>query len=392
MSLNVAILSYSSAKYKSNRLIIEAGKNHNVFVINPNDLVFYLSDIDGKNRVYLKKKGVLEQLPRIDVLMPRLASQISLCANIIDFFASKGVFSLMNGDILKICSSKWRSLVLANNFNIKVPKTFLFSKFDSQNIDTVIQSLKFPVILKLLSGSQGVNVMKFSDKSALLTTAETFQKQGTAFILQQMIKTKGKRQSDVRAITVGNKCVASMKKTVQNSNSEFRSNLSLNGKGESYVPSERELIFISKVCDAFAGAVTLGIDYIIDENDEIYFLEANSNYGTKFLQYNENFFVHLFAFIELEFEKFKKSEKTKSENQKETNILYEVIENLKSELTKKENLISEILENERIKSLFNSLKGKSLSYIDTEKIEKEIKITKPKQIIEMMTNMLEIEK
>jgi hypothetical protein len=50
------------------------------------------------------------------------------------------------------------------------------------------------------------------------------------------------------------------------------------------------------------------------------------------------------------------------------------------------------LENEKMKNLFRSLKGKKLGYIDSEKKEKEKKIMKPKDIIEMMTNMLEIEK
>jgi hypothetical protein len=45
-----------------------------------------------------------------------------------------------------------------------------------------------------------------------------------------------------------------------------------------------------------------------------------------------------------------------------------------------------------MKNIFSSLKGKQLGYIDSEKKEKKIKIIKPKQIIEMMLDMIEIEK
>jgi hypothetical protein len=77
---------------------------------------------------------------------------------------------------------------------------------------------------------------------------------------------------------------------------------------------------------------------------------------------------------------------------KENSFLYEEIQNLKKELTKKENLLNEIFDNEKMKNLFRSLKGKLSGYTDSEKKEKKIKITKPKQIIEMMIDMLEVEK
>jgi hypothetical protein len=59
--MNIAILSYSSEKYKSNKLIIDEGKkrNHNVFVLNPNNLVMYLSQKEGVNRIYTNKNGIL---------------------------------------------------------------------------------------------------------------------------------------------------------------------------------------------------------------------------------------------------------------------------------------------------------------------------------------------
>jgi glutathione synthase/RimK-type ligase-like ATP-grasp enzyme len=60
-------------------------------------------------------------------------------------------------------ASKWLTLLKANEFGIKVPKTFYCSEFNSENLDTYIDSLKLPLILKLNRGSQGIGVMKFSE-------------------------------------------------------------------------------------------------------------------------------------------------------------------------------------------------------------------------------------
>jgi hypothetical protein len=44
-----------------------------------------------------------------------------------------------------------------------------------------------------------------------------------------------------------------------------------------------------------------------------------------------------------------------------------------------------------MKNLFRSLKGKDLGYVDSEKNDKKIRISKPQHILEMTINMLKIE-
>jgi ribosomal protein S6--L-glutamate ligase len=394
--MNIAILSYSSERYKSNKLIIDAGKkrNHNVFVLNPKHLVLYLSDKEFCSRIYSTANGVLERLPKIDCVIPRLSDVSS--AHIIDFFTNNlGVYSTINSDSIRVCNKKWLTLMKANayDYGIKVPKTIYCSDFKSENLDSYIQSLGMPLILKLDKGSQGVGVMLFSEKQALKTTAETFSKQGTPFILQEMIATKGK-QHDFRTIVIGNECVATMKKTV-NGRNEFRSNLARKGTSEPYELREKERLFCLKVAQSIGGdgGGTFGIDWMVNQDGEPVLIEVNSNYGTKIIDVvGHNFFEDLFFHIEIVVEDLKKLRKQKDSEKKENNILYEEIENLKNDLIKNQNLISEILENEKMKNIFSSLKGKKLGYIDSEKKEKEKKIMKPKDIIEMMIDMLEIEK
>jgi hypothetical protein len=277
--------------------------------------------------------------------------------------------------------------VKANENGVKVPKTY-FSNFRSQNLDAFIESLKLPIVLKLEKGSQGGGVMLFYEKQGLKTTAETFTKQGTPFILQEMIKTKGK-QHDFRTIVVGNECVASMKKTVHGNN-EFRTNLARKGTAEPYELSIKEQEFCLKVAKAI-GADTCGIDWMLQDGEPV-LLEANSNYGTQIIDVlKHNFFDDLFFHIEIAVADFNAQKKQKAEAQKENKFLFEEIEYLTNELSKKEKLLNEILKNEKMKKVFKSMKGTMLGYTDSEKKIKQKKIMKPQDIIQMMTDMLEIE-
>jgi ribosomal protein S6--L-glutamate ligase len=396
--MNIAILSYSSANYKSNRQIIQAGRkrNHNVFVLNPNNLVLYLSQKEGVNRIYTNKNGILKRLPKIDALIPRVATNVSHCASIIDFFTNNlEVYSTQSGESIKICSSKWLTLLKANEFGIKVPKTFYCSEFNSENLDTFVDSLGLPLILKLNRGSQGIGVMKFSDKTSLKTTAETLSKQGTSFLLQEMIKSKGNgnRQVDFRTIVINQSdCIVTMRKTANNSN-EFRSNLARKGIAEPYELTENERQFCIKASQSI-GSDFCGIDWMKSEKDlkTPILLENNSNVGTKIIDVvGHNFFDELFFHIEMAVADLNEEKKKRSLENKETNHLLQQIEILQTELDKKENLLNELLENEKMKNLFRSLKGKDLGYVDSEKNDKKIRISKPQHILEMTINMLKIE-
>jgi len=140
------------------------------------------------------------------------------------------------------------------------------------------------------------------------------------------------------------------------------------------------------------GADTCGVDWMIQDGEPI-LLEVNSNYGTKVIDVvGKNLFNDMFFHIEMAVADLNEEKKKKSLEIKENSFLYEEIQNLKNELNKKENLLNEIFYNEKMKNLFRSLKGKLSGYTDSEKKEKKIKIIKPKQIIEMMLDMIEIEK
>jgi RimK family alpha-L-glutamate ligase len=392
--MNIAILSYSSSSYKSNRLIIQAGKkrNHNVFVVNPNNLVLYLSEKEGVNRIYTNKNGILERLPKIDALIPRVASNVSHCASIIEFFTNNlGVYSTQSGESIRVCSSKWLTLLKANEFGIKVPKTIYCADYKSENLESQAETLGFPIILKENFSSQGKGLIQVTNLTTLINITETLNKNGKPFILQQKIHTK-KRQHDFRTIVIGKtNCVVTMKKTV-NSSKEWRTNLSKKGIAEQHQLTEEQRKFCIKVAHTIDSDVC-GLDWMTDDNrnGECVLLENNSNFGTKIIDVTYNFFDDLFLHIEVAVEDFKKLKKQKDDKKKESNFLLGEIDAFRNELNKKSKVLSEILDNEKMRSLFEKCKGKELKYFDAESKQKEITIRHRKDIIHMMTNMLQIE-
>lgn len=392
--MNIAILSYSSANYKSNRLIIQAGKkrNHNVFVLNPNNLVLYLSEKEGVNRIYTNKNGILERLPKIDALIPRVASNVSHCASIIEFFTNNlGVYSTQSGESIRVCSSKWLTLLKANEFGIKVPKTIYCADYKSENLESQAETLGFPLILKQNFSSQGTGLIQIPNFTTLTNVTETLNKNGKPFILQQMIQTKGK-QHDFRTIVIGKtNCVVTMKKTVNNSK-EWRTNLAKKGIAEQYQLTEEQRQFCISVAHTIDSDIC-GIDWMTDDNrnGECVLLENNSNFGTKIIDVTYNFFDDLFFHIEVAVEDFKKLKKQKDDKKKESNFLLGEIDDFRNELNKKSKVLSEILDNEKMRSLFEKCKGKELKYFDAESKQKEITIRHRKDLIHMMTNMLQIE-
>lgn len=393
--MNIAILSYASANYKSNRQIIQAGRkrNHNVFVLSPNNLVLYLSEKEGVNRIYTNKNGILERLPKIEVLIPRVAKNISHCASIIEFFTNNlGVYSTQSAESIRICSSKWLTLLRANEYGIKVPKTIYCSDYKSENLESQAETLGYPVILKENFSSQGAGLISISNLSTLLNVTETLNKNGKPFILQQMIHTKSK-QHDFRTIVVGrNNCVVTMKKTV-NGSKEWRTNLARKGIAEPYELTEIERQFCLKVAQTIDSDIC-GIDWMKpDDNSSPILLENNSNMGTKIIDVvGHNFFEDLFFHIEVAVQDFNKLKKQKDENQKQSNLLFQEVETLTKELTKKENLLNEIFDNEKINSLFRAIRGKQLGYTDSQGKEKEKKVMKKKDLVLIMVDMMVIEK
>ena len=113
-------------------------------------------------------------------------------------------------------------------YKIPMPNTYVLSTIGTAK--KILKQVKYPVIIKFPHGTQGKGVMfaeSFAAASSMLDAIETLKQ---PFLIQEYIETEG---SDIRAIVVGDKVVAAMKRKAVPE--EKRANIHAGGKGEPLV-------------------------------------------------------------------------------------------------------------------------------------------------------------
>ena len=113
-------------------------------------------------------------------------------------------------------------------YKIPMPNTYILSTIGAAK--KILGKIKYPIIIKFPHGTQGKGVMfadSFAAASSMLDAIEGLKQ---PFLIQEYIETES---SDIRAIVVGNKVVAAMKRKA--AGEEKRANIHAGGKGEPIV-------------------------------------------------------------------------------------------------------------------------------------------------------------
>jgi len=111
-------------------------------------------------------------------------------------------------------------------FKIPQPQTYLAAT--TRAAKNILKTITYPVVMKLPAGTQGRGVMfadSYASASSMLDALDTLKQ---PFIIQEYIETGG---VDIRAIVVGDKVAASMKRHAVMG--EKRANIHAGAKGES---------------------------------------------------------------------------------------------------------------------------------------------------------------
>jgi RimK family alpha-L-glutamate ligase len=142
----------------------------------------------------------------------------------------------------------------------------------SKSIDSVIEGFDFPVIIKSSAGRQGKGVFLVNSKDELVRKVEELEDVVPSFIIREFIPNDG----DVRIFTVGYKAIGAMKRT-PTKKGEFRSNISVGGKGEKFdlgkYPQVKDVA--EKISDLTKTEIA-GVDIMINkETGDPYILEVN---------------------------------------------------------------------------------------------------------------------
>jgi ribosomal protein S6--L-glutamate ligase len=114
-------------------------------------------------------------------------------------------------------------------FKIPMPTTYLSSSPTAAK--KILEKVNYPIIFKFPSGTGGKGVMyaeSYPAASSLMDALETLRQ---PFLIQEYIETGGE---DIRAIVVGDRLVAAMKRKAVMG--EKRANIHAGGEGEAFLP------------------------------------------------------------------------------------------------------------------------------------------------------------
>ncbi|MFC1706763.1 30S ribosomal protein S6--L-glutamate ligase [Planctomycetota bacterium] len=266
--MKIAILSRKASLYSTKRLkegIEEAG--HDARVIN---YARCYMNITAHKPVVLYDGKPLDDF---DAIIPRIgASHTFFGTAVVRQFEMMGVYCVNGSQPIERARDKLRSLQLLAREGIGLPVTaFANRPKNVQGLTEIVGGA--PLVIKLLSGTQGVGVVLAETKRSAESVIEAFGGARVNVLVQEFItEAKG---ADIRAFVVGERVVAAMQR--KGAPGEFRSNIHRGGKAEKIklTPEERSTALRSAKT---MGLKVAGVD-VLRSNHGPVVMEVNSSPG-----------------------------------------------------------------------------------------------------------------
>lgn len=241
-------------------------------VIKPEDVDLIVTREDRKS---MRLDGQIVDLPAF--LLPRMGSTTTYFAlSVIRHLERLGVHSFNSAQSVDTVKDKLFTQQILAQQNLPVPKTMLV-KFPV-DVELVDKNLGFPVVVKTLTGTQGMGVFLSENKQSfedLMQLMETTEKSGKKvnIILQEYIKSSHGR--DLRVFVIGGRAVACMERKAIDGN--FKANFS-RGAQVTKFKMTHEISWLSTETARIMGLEIAGIDLLFD-GDHFKICEANSSPG-----------------------------------------------------------------------------------------------------------------
>jgi len=266
--MKIAILSRNKKLYSTQRLIEAANsRGHQAIVVD--FLRCYMNIASHKPTIHFHGK----ELNNVDAVIPRIGSSVSFYgAAVVRQFEMMGILSLVKSVGITRAQDKLHSLQMLSCKGIGLPVTGFANRPDE--IEDLIRMVGgAPLVIKLLSGTQGIGVVLAETKQAASSVIEAFMGLKANILVQEYIEeAKG---ADIRCFVIGNKVVAAMERKAKSG--EFRSNLHRGGSSRliKITPEERSTAVRSA---KILGLSVAGVD-ILRANHGPVVMEVNSSPG-----------------------------------------------------------------------------------------------------------------
>ncbi|MBM7517332.1 RimK family alpha-L-glutamate ligase [Nocardioides nitrophenolicus] len=221
--MKLAILSRAPRSYSTQRLRTAAlDRGHQVKVLNT---LRFAIDLSG-DEPDLQFRG--KQLSDYDAVLPRIGNSITYFGTaVVRQFEQMDVYTPNTANGIANSRDKLRATQILSRHNIGMPAT-TFVRDRADVIPAIERVGGAPVVIKLLEGTQGIGVILAPSIKVAEAIIETLQSTKQQVLIQRFVKES--RGRDVRALVVGDRVVAAMRRVAQGD--EFRSNVHRGGSVE----------------------------------------------------------------------------------------------------------------------------------------------------------------
>ncbi|TMV07138.1 30S ribosomal protein S6--L-glutamate ligase [Ruegeria sediminis] len=266
--MKIAMLARNANLYTHQRLKAAAEeRGHQLDIIDT--LRCYMNIASRRPEIYYNG----EKLTGYDAVIPRIGASVTFYGTaVLRQFEMMGVYPLNESVAIGRSRDKLRSMQLMARDGIGLPVT-TFAHDPKQTEEVLRLAGGAPIVIKLLEGTQGIGVVLADTDRSAKSVVEAFRGAGVNIMLQEFIKEAG--GTDIRAIVIGGKVVAAMKRT--GAAGEFRSNLHRGGSAQvvKLTPEER--------ATALRAAKTMGLNAcgvdMLRANHGPVIMEVNSSPG-----------------------------------------------------------------------------------------------------------------
>ena len=266
--MKIALMCQNAKLYSHQRLIEAAeSRGHTIDVIRT--LNCYMNIASRRPEIYFNG----ESLTGYDAVIPRIGASVTFYGlAVLRQFEMMGVFPLNESVAIGRSRDKLRSMQLLARDGVGLPVT-AFAHDAKQAGEVVKLAGGAPVVIKLLEGTQGIGVVLADTERSAKSVIEAFRGANVNILAQEFIRESA--GTDIRAIVVGGKVVAAMKRTGEEG--EFRSNLHRGGSAKLIKISPEERSTAIRAAKSM-GLAVCGVD-MLRANHGAVVMEVNSSPG-----------------------------------------------------------------------------------------------------------------
>jgi ribosomal protein S6--L-glutamate ligase len=273
--LGIVILS-RNRKLHSTRRLVEAAKalGHAPRVLD----TLRCNMVLGRDRPRILYRGEEVVATDVHVVIPRIGASITgYGLSVVNQLDLMGVPVLNAAIPIARSRDKLRALQLLSRFGIDIPRTAM-CRYRDEVEGAVHMVGGLPCIIKLIQGTQGVGVMIANSQAEVEGMLDTLWTLGQEILLQELVEES--RGKDVRALVVGDRVVAAMRRTARAG--DFRSNIHRGGVAEA-IALDREYSEAAVKAARVMGLEVAGVD-MLEARTGPKIMEVNSSPGFEGLE------------------------------------------------------------------------------------------------------------